>query len=397
MPFYDVDYFRTFDQAKGNDNFKVITTLIKVSDSGTGTDTLPKVGILFSLSDSGHGSDSATAIIATAVSLSDSGQGTDAIPLQAFFLGDSGYGLDSSLTSYKVIIPDKGIGNDSLGSNSNPSTVTVKMTLPDAGTGLDSPFIKLILSISDSGNGTDVIPLLKAIIPTFDIGHGSDTSSLKVVIPLSESGVGKDISQFIKAILPFSDSGHGNDIVTIPKISFGLSDSGHGTDTLAFVKQAILITVLDSGKGTDSLKNFLTGIKVFIPNRHLILSIAERAKDTLVSPPIKLGTSVIPRPGRPFIQTVIKLLLNFNISLSGTPMSGATISFDNVKATTDSNGNALNVLFTYNSSVVTLIMTVTDASGNIVPGVNVTLNGVSKISNSNGQVSFTIYSSGVIQ
>jgi hypothetical protein len=376
--------------------------IVILSDNGKGTD-LAKGGLRVPLpSDAGHGTETFIEAATLVKVPGDSGHGSDLIPYQEEAFGDAGHGAETLLTKYKIFVPESAVAADLLGLIENPGTIHVTLVLPDEGSGIqENTFIKAIIRNSDSVHGTD-IQALKARIPVLDTGHGSEFLVSEVFVSTFDSANGNDIISFLKIIVKQTVDEHGNDvgtgtdIVNIPKISFALADSGHGTDTLAFVIQAILIRVTDSAKGTDIVNNLLAGTKVFIPNRKLILSILKDAKQALTSPPIKLGSSTIPRPGRPYINPIIKLTLNFNLSLNGSPLTDTNIAFLKIKVATDGYGNA-SVPFIYNAPQVTITVTITNANGNIVSGAQVTLNTVTKTTDSNGQVTYTIYSSGVIQ
>jgi hypothetical protein len=183
-----------------------------LSDSGVSSDTLTVTAII-PLADSGIGTDSVLNSIAAI--LTDSGLGADSLGVITGSvpktLTDSGTGADSLvITTAIVYLADMGEGIDG---------VVQYVRMSESGQGSDSVFLAVSASLADSGQGYDVLQAWPvSIISLSDAGAGTDSL---VALPdntntvtLSDSGSGADTLSVVP-VVSLTDTGHGSDVMIV--------------------------------------------------------------------------------------------------------------------------------------------------------------------------------------
>ena len=155
-----------------------------------------------------------------------------------------------SLTVQPLIsITDTGAGSDAL------TQLKALLSVIDTGTGSDAlTQLKALLSIVDTGSGADVAQI-KALLSVIDIGEGADgIPVINVSLAVSDIGAGSDIINFVGALISLIDTGEGSDSVPAINVSLTVPDSGMGVDVLSFI--GTLISLADSGTGIDVVVNY---------------------------------------------------------------------------------------------------------------------------------------------
>ena len=244
------------DTASGSDILSALSALFQLSETGNGTDILSALLNRLALSDSGSGVDTVAAL--TLISLSDSMTGSDIISAVNANLKvlETGSGTDAVALALLLALSDAGVGTDTL----NALAVSFG-TLADTGTGTDNASLVMFAGpITDTAQGTDALGSPSAQIPAADTGTGADlVKSPGVNFNLSESGAGNDLLSAILASLNIQDTGAGVDSA-LGLILITVADSGHGTDALYSL--SFLISVSETGTGSDSLKSLSVSVSL---------------------------------------------------------------------------------------------------------------------------------------
>jgi hypothetical protein len=197
----------------------------------------------FSYGSSSYGGGSVLAIIQ--ILISDSGLGSEIVGIKGLVtLLDSGFGSDLiSSISAKIPISDQGSGTETL-------AIKNQLAISDSGigteTGLEAKPTKLV---QDSGTGQDLVFPIQAKLTLSDLGSGVDTIGILSGVLVQDSGVGTDLAQITRP-LTISDLGIGTDTLQPIFARLTIQDSGSGLEQL---KLAIQEYISDSGSGIDSI------------------------------------------------------------------------------------------------------------------------------------------------
>lgn len=126
------------------------------------------------------------------------------------------------------------------------SEVPTLVQVSDTGTSTETIGFPL-KSTADTGTGSDRIGFPAKSVA--DSGTGSESGLSSVLVPLSDSGVGSEsVLVSVSYLITVSDSGAGSDGVS--SMIKGVGDSGVGTET---AQGNMLIPISDSGTGSDSV------------------------------------------------------------------------------------------------------------------------------------------------
>lgn len=160
-------------------------------------------------------------------------------------VSDSGTGSDSiSSVAVTVSVSESGAGTDGFGGS-------VDFTLSDSGAGSDALSIlqDILKSVTDSASGTDAVAISVAIALS-DLGEGTDAFGGGAALTVGDSGAGSDALTILTDILKsVSDTATGADNVSI-SVTLSLTDSGLGIET--FNGQAAF-ALSDSGSAVDAI------------------------------------------------------------------------------------------------------------------------------------------------
>jgi len=117
-----------------------------------------------------------------------------------------------------------------------------------------------IISLSDTGSGTDSFGALSAKAYVNDSGSGETALSIAVSIlnSLFDTGEGSDVVSHIGVTLSEEDAGVGIDALTV-SLDISISDSGSGEDAVNVI-QEIIKQIFDSASGLDSISP-----SIFVP------------------------------------------------------------------------------------------------------------------------------------
>jgi len=200
---------------------ELVTIILNLEDEGVGTEAVLKGHFVL---DSGVGSD----VVALAMAMIDSGSGADVIELTVH-VADAGSGADAIVLSPLISIVDSGVGTDAI------TELVVHVT--DTGIGADVPMIGVLFT--DTGTGTEQVSI---ILNVADEGVGADVVSM--LYNLADSASGDDV---IGLLLPLTDTGSGAEQVSI---ILNLTDTGVGSDAVSMsVRVALLALRLLVAKG----------------------------------------------------------------------------------------------------------------------------------------------------
>lgn len=248
------------DLGSSSDIAVLLAALLGV-DSGLGTDIKLSLALALLASDAGSGLDSA--ILQAALSLVDSGVGTETA-LIILTLTDSGIGTDQKIAFLAAL---KGVDTGTGAEASNPIIGILKAI--DAGIGIEhfrrvieggrvvsllaehtktepittvERIVDRIFGAKDTGLGTEASFLEAMLLIVHDYGTGTDTSVLLAALKALDSGVGLDLVVQILEVYP----------------KFG-TDSAIGTD--AAVSLMAVLDTIDSGIGSDSVRDRATYLR----------------------------------------------------------------------------------------------------------------------------------------
>ncbi len=165
----------------------------------------------------------------------------DAIAILAILsLADSGVGSDLIAILATIILNDTGLANEAL-------SILVAIVLSDLGSAVDAISLLVALAITDSGSGIDIVSVIAALAVN-DTGIGADALAILSLIVLADSGNATDAFSILVQ-LSLSDAAIGIDAASLLAI-ISQADSGIGSDAISL---AALITQSETGLGNESI------------------------------------------------------------------------------------------------------------------------------------------------
>ncbi len=143
-----------------------------------------------------------------------------------------------------ISVSDSGAGSDAL------ANLLAGLGISDAGSGNDAlPNLLAGLGISDAGSGNDALPNLLAGLGISDAGSGTDTPTIAVQLTVIDTGSGLDEIALLQAILKtVTDAVSGIDAVGAITATMTLVDTGDGVETPTI---AVQLGVADTSAATD--------------------------------------------------------------------------------------------------------------------------------------------------
>lgn len=215
-----------------------------IADSGAGSDTLGSILAALALSDTGSGLEGLVG--AASVPVVDIGQGTDAALFSAS-VSLSDFGTYSDVIpgiSATLVIPDSGIGNDSL------ISLLAALSITDTTNGSDTLSLASALAVSDVGSGNDFLSVLTSVLVSLsESGIGSDMFSISVDSRVLDSGTGQE-TPVIAVAFAMTDAGVGSDVAMIALLK-SIADAAMGTDSIGPV--SVVVPISDAGVGLDAI------------------------------------------------------------------------------------------------------------------------------------------------
>jgi hypothetical protein len=235
---------------------ETLHTQISSSDSGTGADTqsLDMGAVSKSGTDSGTGSEIST-LTATYFS-TDTGSGVETLPALARAIADTGTGVDTATEVAKPSSADTGTGSEigtlvfsaaqsDSGVGADAGTLAAKYTSTESGIGSESASISVPISSTDAGIGADQISARVAY--TSDSGTDTEVISSRVIFS-ADGGVAVEPTPIETVPVSSSDTGTGTDVAALARAISGV-DSGIGAEATQLVAG---ISATDIGAGIDS-------------------------------------------------------------------------------------------------------------------------------------------------
>ena len=160
---------------------------------------------------------------------------------------DTGSGADSVSVRAMTTLTDSGQGNDLM------ADLTANVAVADVGSGADLISLLARIALADTGSGVEMLVSLLVRIPLSDLGAAVDAVT-RVILgsskSVSDSGAGVDIVAALLAKVGLVDAGSGLDLLTIRAL-LSLADSGAGADIPTKTEGAVQKVVSDSGLGAD--------------------------------------------------------------------------------------------------------------------------------------------------
>ena len=197
----------------GTDGTPGITCSTAQSETGTGTDATPGIACGLSQTDTGAGTDGAPAC-AVSLSMLESSQASD-------FLG--------TLNVLLAAITDSAAGTDVIVQIQQG----ILIALGDSGLGSDAlTSLACSLATADASSGTDAISCSVLLQQMLDACTGADVVASSVLISVPDSGAGSD-SPVCTVQLSLSDTASGMDLLTALAVVLGVADQAGGSDTIS--------------------------------------------------------------------------------------------------------------------------------------------------------------------
>jgi hypothetical protein len=226
---------------------------ISIGDSGSGSDVLPSIASSLNIPDSGSGADIPSQLQAS-LSVIESATGTDSAA--AFILisvSETAVGSDvvSNILA-TIAVSETGAGSDAL-----PS-ILISFEISDSGAVSDAVTVSGggFVTILETAFGADSVNPILASATVTEVGSGLDTTSILVTLPnISDTGVGADlIASVIKALfVSIADTGAGLDSISGLSVLVPISDSGTGVDLIGAINA--VLSLVDIGVGVDIAVN----------------------------------------------------------------------------------------------------------------------------------------------
>lgn len=253
------------DTGSGADGPSGATASLATADSGTGADALAQLLASLSVTDSGSGADTPDNIAAS-LAVDDSGAGADGPAISvALAIADTGAGADEILQLVLIAIADAGAAVDSLDSitvtfaiddtaaGSEALIVAATVNVADAGGGADAVSIltEAIIQIADNGAGVDAIVSPLVSLSVVDAATGADATDISVTLTVSDEGAADDLVSIITATLvSILETGSGTDALTVTVDPLAVADTAAASDTAGV---NVSLTVTDAGSATDDV------------------------------------------------------------------------------------------------------------------------------------------------
>lgn len=156
-----------------------------------------------------------------------------------------------AVTDTVLSIADTGAGSDTV------SQVAVSLAMSDSGAGLDAlPGTAVSLPVADMGSAVDLLAQIAASLALSDAGAGLDgLGSVLASLTVADSGAGVDALSILQELLKaVDDAGTAVDAIGGVQVSISLEDNGAGGDALSVTAQ---ISVVDQGAAAE-LVNLLS-------------------------------------------------------------------------------------------------------------------------------------------
>ena len=248
------------DAGIGIDNLAHIATTIFLNDSAAGIDLISGLAARAAITDSGNGLDLVKSILNNLL-ISDQGSGLDLINslLASMAVVDLAAGTDSVSIIYEalILIADSGMATDEI------NNIINDFILSDLAAGSDNLILTVLTNILDAGAGVDTVAGILSSLFVSDTADGLETLQIlkNVLIGISDSATGSDLIGTISNMAAVTDSGAGTDFLNGLKNILTLADSGAGTEQI-FLLIDKLLTLADNGSGSDLVSSILAGAAI---------------------------------------------------------------------------------------------------------------------------------------